>query len=83
VTRPVEDVGTRVVDAVYAGLGVDDEWSVRHERGFEWWPHRSSQRVWSDEPELHPSGETTWLLHSEAACAEVPPDYDESDPVPG
>jgi hypothetical protein len=78
VTRPVEDLGTRVVDAVYAGLGVDDEWSVRQERGFEWWPHRSSQRVWSDEPELQPSGETTWLLHSEAACAEVPPDYHES-----
>lgn len=68
----------QVVRSIFDGLGVDDEWCVWTERGFRWWPHRNSQRVWVDPPELHPSGDTTWLLHAEADCAAVSHDPAES-----
>jgi hypothetical protein len=38
------------VSAVYDRLMVDDEWSVKDDRGFTWWPHRHRQRVFSGEP---------------------------------
>lgn len=72
------DIGMQVVRSIFDGLGVDDQWCVWTERGFRWWPHRGSQRVWADPPEIHRSGDTTWLLHAEAECSEVAHDLTDS-----
>jgi hypothetical protein len=42
------DVGPGIIDAVYQGMGIDHDWSVREPRGFTWWGHRLVQRVWAD-----------------------------------
>lgn len=71
------DLGMQVVQSVFDGLGVDDEWCVWTQRGFRWWPHRSSQRVWADPRRLHAGGDKTWLLHAESECAGTSEDLGE------
>lgn len=78
VTSRQPDIGMQVVRSIFDGLGVDDDCCIWTERGFVWWPHRSSQRVWAEPPEIHGSGDTTWLLHAEAECAEVTHGFAES-----
>lgn len=39
------DPGLIAVQRLFDGLKVDDEWSVRGERGFTWWGHRLAQHV--------------------------------------
>lgn len=44
------DVGCEVVDEVFGLLQVDDEWSVRKDRSFDWWAWRLKQQVRAAEP---------------------------------
>ena len=42
------DVGLEAIEFLYALLQIDDEWSVREERGFTWWAGDFAQRVWAE-----------------------------------
>jgi hypothetical protein len=44
------DPGIWVVQEMYKSMGIDEEWSLRSERGFTWWGHHYAQRVWAEEP---------------------------------
>lgn len=41
-----KDLGLQFVDDMFSLLQIDDDWSVKEERGFSWWPHTLRQRVW-------------------------------------
>ncbi len=43
------DLGLEAVEQVYRDMQIDDEWSVREERGFTWWGAWLRQRVWAGE----------------------------------
>lgn len=45
------DIGLQLVDSLYEQLMVDDQWSVRHERGFSWWSYRLAQHIEVGAPE--------------------------------
>ena len=49
-TTPDSDVGPGVVEFLYQQMQIEDHWSVRTERGFEWWGWKLRQRVWADPP---------------------------------
>src|SRR4051812_19834983 len=44
------DVGIQVLESIYEQLMIDDQWSVRRERGFTWWSYRLAQHVEVGEP---------------------------------
>lgn len=44
------DVGMRVLDSLYEQLMIDEQWSIRRERGFTWWSYRLAQHVEVGEP---------------------------------
>lgn len=44
------DVGIRLLDSLYEQLMIDEQWSVRCERGFTWWSYRLAQHVEVGEP---------------------------------
>jgi hypothetical protein len=46
----VNDVGLRLLDSLYEQLMIDEQWSVRRERGFTWWSYRLAQHVEVGEP---------------------------------
>jgi hypothetical protein len=72
-TKPGRDPGARVVDDLFARLYVDEQWSVREDRGFTWWAHRLAQRVWA-EPASEDRGETVSRVFIETDLAEGAPD---------
>ncbi|MBS9535489.1 hypothetical protein KIH27_18035 [Mycobacterium sp. M1] len=39
------DVGLQLIESLYQQLMIDEEWSVRRERGFTWWSYRLAQHV--------------------------------------
>lgn len=43
--HPLTDIGPEVLDRLFSTLMVDEEWSVRADRSFTWWPHRLAQHV--------------------------------------
>jgi hypothetical protein len=46
-------------------MQVDEEWSLRQERGFCWWGHEYAQRVWAD-PGYDDDGIIIYRVHAEA-----------------
>ncbi|HUC14409.1 MAG TPA: hypothetical protein VMS00_08145 [Acidimicrobiales bacterium] len=54
----VEDLRRQAIDLLYTKLMVDDEWSVRSDRGFSWWAYRLAQHVQVGEPYRGPDGAT-------------------------
>lgn len=44
------DVGLRVLESLYEQLMIDEQWSIRRERGFTWWSYRLAQHVDVGEP---------------------------------
>lgn len=44
------DVGTRLVDDLYAQLDLDDTWALRRDRGFTWWGYWLAQHVVAGPP---------------------------------
>ncbi|MGC8667216.1 MAG: hypothetical protein ACP5VE_03740 [Chthonomonadales bacterium] len=42
------DVGMDTIEYLYNSLKIDDEWSVREERGFTWWGYLLAQRIWAE-----------------------------------
>jgi hypothetical protein len=57
-------VGLRIVDQAGYALTLDEEWSVRDERGFTWWGKDFAQRVWS-EPGFDDDGFELFRLHAQ------------------
>lgn len=53
------DPGLTAVDLLYKQMMIDEEWSVRHDRGFSWWSYRLAQHVEASEPFTVPDGSTT------------------------
>lgn len=46
----MNDIGLRVLDSIFEQLMIDEQWSVRRERGFTWWSYRLAQHVEVGEP---------------------------------
>lgn len=46
----MQDVGIRLIESLFSQLMVDEDWSVRRERGFTWWSYRLAQHVEVSEP---------------------------------
>lgn len=49
------DVGMRIVDEIGHSLSLNEEWSVRDERGFSWWGKDLAQRVWAEPVSMTPA----------------------------
>jgi hypothetical protein len=45
-----DDVGIQTVQEIYNSLQVDEEWSIREERGFTWWANQFKQTIRVDQP---------------------------------
>jgi hypothetical protein len=58
------DVGPAILEAVYKGMSIDHEWSIREPRAFTWWGHRLAQRV-SAEPVRNSDGFAVVRLSAE------------------
>lgn len=39
------DIGLQMLDSLVDQMMIDEEWSVRRERGFTWWSYRLAQHV--------------------------------------
>lgn len=39
------DIGVELLDLLYDRLMIDEQWSVRRERGFTWWGYRLAQHI--------------------------------------
>lgn len=46
----VNDVGLRLLGSLYEQMMIDEQWSMRRERGFTWWSYRLAQHVEVTEP---------------------------------
>lgn len=44
------DAGIYAVGEVFSLLMIDEEWSVKSDRGFIWWGQYQAQRVWAEPP---------------------------------
>lgn len=55
------DVGLRMLDSIYEQLMIDDQWSIRRERGFTWWSYRLAQHVEVGEP-VESQGQTVCMV---------------------
>jgi hypothetical protein len=62
------DVGTTLVDSVYSIMQIDDDWSVRGERGFTWWAGDLRQDIWA-EPSFDDYGEELVRVHARTEIA--------------
>lgn len=60
----MSDPGARVVELIYENLQVDEQWSLREDRGFCWWGQNFAQRVWS-EPGYDDDGIVIYRLHAQ------------------
>jgi len=60
----VGDPGLAVVEHLYKQMQIDDQWSVRQERGFTWWGDQLAQRVWASSSEER-FGDAVWQVHIE------------------
>jgi hypothetical protein len=62
--RPsASDPGLAVVNNVYDGMQIDDEWTEWTDRGFTWWSGQNRQRVWAEEG-IEDDGFTLCRLHA-------------------
>lgn len=60
----VLDCGRRSLDLLFESMMIDEEWSTREERAFQWWGHGHAQRAWA-EPTRDDLGEPVSLVHVE------------------
>lgn len=51
------DIGNRLVNNLFEQMMVDDQWSVRSERGFTWWAYRLAQHIEVSPPVSTEDGE--------------------------
>ncbi len=51
----MDDVGIQILNAIYDQLKVEDQWSVRRQRGFSWWGYRLAQHI-DVSPPVHDRG---------------------------
>ncbi len=71
--RKRDDLGLETVEQIYRDLQVDDEWSVREQRGFTWWAAWLRQRVWAAEA-IRSGGETLWHVRARTPAYRDVPD---------
>ena len=57
------NVGEQIIDWLFSEqLQVDEQWSVRTERGFTWWPDQNAQTIEILGEETGPDGQTGYLI---------------------
>lgn len=66
--RKLDDVGPEALDHIYGAMAIDAQWSVRHDRHFEWWGHRLRQVV-SAAPAVESRGIDICLLSARTEVA--------------
>ena len=74
--KPVVDVGSEVLNFVFATMKIDDGWSVRESRSFTWWGHRLAQRIWAEPVRLSRDHHIV-RIHAETAMLRDVPDTPE------
>lgn len=60
----VLDCGRRALDLLFESMMIDQEWSTREERAFQWWGHGHAQRAWAEPPREYQGGHVS-LVHVE------------------
>ena len=58
------DCGRRALDLLFDSMMIDECWSTREERAFQWWGQGVAQRAWA-EPPREDLGEPVSLVHVE------------------
>jgi hypothetical protein len=66
--RTMSDIGTQALDAIYKRLHIDEEWTTRKSRSFEWIAHRLRQTI--EASEVFPDGKFS-LSRLTASCVVV------------
>ncbi len=46
----MNDLGIQLVRKIFKDMNIDEEWSIKTDRGFTWWGHQYAQRIWADKP---------------------------------
>ncbi len=59
-----KDPGLELVDHLFSGMRIDEEWAVRHSRGFTWWAGPLAQHIWADPP-VEDFGEQISRVHAQ------------------
>ncbi len=67
------DLGMVAVDRTHREMQVDEQWTLREERGFTWWGAWVRQRVWTG-PALWSMGETLWNVRAKTPLFSGLPD---------
>jgi hypothetical protein len=44
------DAGKALVEHIFKVMRIDEEWSIRTDRGFSWWGGPLKQTIWAEEP---------------------------------
>lgn len=70
-TRPLPDLGPEILDDLFERLMIDEEWSVRSERSFTWWPYQLAQHVWVTPPR-EAFGDPTVTVRVRSDCIRDP-----------
>ena len=68
-----KDLGVAAVERSFTEMAVDEQWSVRGERGFTWWGAWVRQHVWAGEA-VRSRGETLWHVRARTAAYRDQPD---------
>lgn len=69
----MKDPGADVLDLLFERMQIDEQWSVRGNREFSWWPDRQRQRAWASITSDH-HGEPSSLVHIETDVTTGVPD---------
>ena len=46
----MKDHGIQLVKKIFKDMNIDEEWSIKTDRGFTWWGHQYAQRIWAEQP---------------------------------
>jgi hypothetical protein len=72
-TRKKVDLGLEAVEQVHRDMQIDDQWSLREDRGFTWWGAWVRQRIWAGEA-VRSDGETLWHVRARTPAYADQPD---------
>ena len=72
-TRKKVDLGLGAVERAFRDMAIDEEWSLREDRGFTWWGAWVRQRIWAGEA-VRSDGETLWHVRARTPAYADQPD---------
>ena len=67
------DCGNRILKYMFESMMIDNAWSIREERGYQWWGQHFAQRVWAEPPRKE-LGDQMILVHVETDFLRSVPD---------